>query len=285
MPTEPSDAPTVGETDASRSTPRSIPLSQIDAEGAAEGRSATAERRRRRRPARDWREGGSTVRRWGYDLLGWTMLSFGAGILGSSALSTLAPTLGGGLIAPLVMWAGMLVPIVLAFSRSRPRMLLRFRWVDLLYGVVLGGALRVVQGWLDVAAGASGAFPSYPTVNGSLTPDWWFTEALTPVIIGPTIEELFFRGVLLVAIFTVVRRAFGKGFAAFIALVVTTGVFVLAHGISGAVGWDDAVVFTLVGLVVGLLVLLTGRIWGALLVHMVFNGTYVLLALTGTLLA
>lgn len=234
---------------------------------------------------RSWVEGGSSVRRWGYDLLGWTILLLGAGIVASTALRTLFPGETGALLSALALWAGMAVPIVLAFSRSRPRMLLRFRWVDVLYGVVLGGALRIVQGWLDVAAGASGAFPSYPTVNGTLTPDWWFTEALTPVLIGPTVEEFFFRGVLLVTIYTVVRRAFGKGFAVFIALVVTTGVFVLAHGISGPMGWDDAVVFTLVGLVTGLLVLLTGRIWGALLVHIVFNGTYVLLALTGTLLA
>ena len=225
------------------------------------------------------------MRRWGYDLLGWTMLSFGAGILGASALRSLAPAPAGGLLASLVLWAGMLVPIVLAFSRSRPRMLLRFRWLDVLYGVVLGGVLRVVQGWLDVAAGASGALPSYPTVNGQLTPDWWFTDALVPAVIGPTVEEFFFRGVLFVAIYTLVRRAFGRGFAGFIALVITTGAFVAAHAFSGAMGWDDAVVLTLVGLVTGLLVLCTGRIWGAVLVHVVFNGTFVLLALAGTLLA
>ncbi|MGO3233789.1 MAG: CPBP family glutamic-type intramembrane protease, partial [Microbacterium sp.] len=53
---------------------------------------------------------------------------------------------------------------------------------------------------------------------------------------------------------------------------------------SGVARWDETVSLTLVGLTCGLLVLLTGRIWGAVLTHMVFNGAWVMLALVGTLL-
>jgi membrane protease YdiL (CAAX protease family) len=40
----------------------------------------------------------------------------------------------------------------------------------------------------------------------------------------------------------------------------------------------------LLGVVGGLLVVLTGRIWPAVLVHIVYNGSYVVLALAGTFL-
>ena len=289
MSPEPIDAPTeVEATAAGAGTARAVPDGAADGAGPAHPSDADAEggrRSRGRRRSRVWLEGGSSVRRWGYDLLGWAILSFGAGVLASSALRAFVPTSFGAMSADLVLWLGMIVPVILAFARSRPRMLLRFRWLDVLYGVVLGGVLRIIQGWLEVAAGASGAFPSYPTVNGNLVPGWWFTDALVPVVIGPTVEEFFFRGVLLVVIYTVVRRAFGRGFAGFIALVLTTGAFVTAHAISGPMGWDIAVALTLVGLTAGALVLLTGRIWGAVLVHVVYNGTFVLLALAGTLLA
>jgi membrane protease YdiL (CAAX protease family) len=226
------------------------------------------------------------VQDWGYDLLGWAMISFAAGILLSAGIPSVVPGATGVLIAGIALWLGMAVPVALAFARSRPRGLLRFRPVDLLYGIVLGGVLRLAQGWFEqAAAGGPVPFPSYPTIDGQLSSSWWFADALAPVVISPVIEEFFFRGVLLVVIYTVVRRALGKRVAAFVAVVVTTGVFVAAHTLNGALGWDDVASYALVGIVCGMLVLLTRRIWGAVLVHIVFNATWVALATAGTLLS
>jgi membrane protease YdiL (CAAX protease family) len=68
-----------------------------------------------------------------------------------------------------------------------------------------------------------------------------------------------------------------------IAVVASTGLFLLAHGLD-AVALDQVVSLALLGLVCGLTVVLTGRIWGAVLIHVVYNGSFVLLALAGTLL-
>jgi len=54
--------------------------------------------------------------------------------------------------------------------------------------------------------------------------------------------------------------------------------------LSGGLGVDEVISLSLLGLVCGLLVMLTGRIWPAILVHVVYNGTFVVLALAGTYL-
>ncbi|MDX2377988.1 CPBP family intramembrane metalloprotease [Microbacterium sp. LRZ72] len=246
----------------------------------------SARRRGRRRP-RHWTEGGSSVRPWGWDLLGWALVGYALGLLGAAAIRSFAPDAAvTSAAAAVALWIGMGAPIVLAFSRSRPRGLLRFRAVDLLYGVALGLALRLTQGWLAEAEnGAPLPFPSYPSLDGGLPASWWFADLLTPVVISPVIEEFFFRGVLLVALFAALRGALGAVSAGVVALLATTGLFVVAHALGGALGADAVAAYALVGLVCGLLVLLTGRIWGAILTHAVFNALWVALATTGTLLA
>jgi membrane protease YdiL (CAAX protease family) len=177
----------------------------------------------------------------------------------------------------------MLVPVVVGFGRSRPVGLLRFRALDVLYGVVLGGVLRLVQGWSELATGGSGALPSYPSVGGSAGAAW-IVEALPAVTIGPVLEEFFFRGIVLVSLFAVLRRPFGRRFAAIIAVVASSGLFLLVHGLFGVVATDQVISIALLGAVCGTLVVLTGRIWGAVLVHLMFNLSFVALAAIGALL-
>jgi membrane protease YdiL (CAAX protease family) len=239
--------------------------------------------RHRRRRRTDWRLGGRTVLRWREGMLAWACIVFGVMLLAGSALQVFLPGTLSALIGTGLAWVGMLVPIVIAFSRSRPVGLLRLRPLDLLYGVALGLILRLTQGWLEMAAGGSGALPSYPRIGGSLPDGWWFTDAVSPVVIAPLVEEFFFRAVLLVSVYAVLRRAFGGVIAGGIAVVASTGLFLLAHGLD-AVALDQVVSLALLGLVCGLTVVLTGRIWGAVLIHVVYNGSFVLLALAGTLL-
>ena len=193
----------------------------------------------------------------------------------------------GGWVAQLALWVAMIVPVLLAFRASAPRGLLAWRWVDLLYGVTLGLMLRVTAGWLEQAATGAAPWPAYPTVDGSLPAGWWAADLVVPVIVAPPVEEFFFRGMLLVALYTVFRRLTRTRLVAGIgAALISTGLFVLLHQLTGSLGstWDAAATLTLVGLTAATLVLLTGRLWSALILHVVFNGTYVALALAGTLL-
>jgi membrane protease YdiL (CAAX protease family) len=211
------------------------------------------------------------------------LIGVGLGVVVGTLVTVLLPS-AGGLAATAVLWLGMLVPIVWAFTRSRPAGLLRFRFLDLLWGVGLGLILRMVQGWLAVAAGGSGALPSYPSIGGSLPSGFLFADVLAPVVIAPVLEEFFFRAVVLVSVYTLLRRVVGHVMAGSCAIVVSTGVFVLLHSLTGVLGVDEVISLSSLGLVCGLLVVLTGRIWPAVLVHVVYNGSFVVLALAGTFL-
>ncbi len=142
----------------------------------------------------------------------------------------------------------------------------------------------MTQGWIAVAAGGSGALPSYPSIGGSLPSGFVFTDVLAPVVIAPVIEEFFFRAVVLVSLYSLLRRPVGSVVAGGVAVVASTGLFVMLHTLSGALAVDAVLSLALLGLVCGLLVMLTGRIWPAVLVHVVFNASFVVLALAGTYL-
>lgn len=239
-------------------------------------------RERRSRRHRPWWRGGSSVRRWNSEVLGWAALGLGTALLAGFALGSLVgPTWG-----TAALWVALIVPVVFAFRRGVPRGLLAFRAVDLLYAVVLGSAVRLVQGWLA----GPGPMPTYPTLDGSLPPLWWADELLAGGVVAPVVEEFFFRGMLLVALFTVVRRMLrrpaSEGIlpAGVIAVVVTAGLFVLAHQLVSPVTIDVALSLSVLGLVTGSLVMFTGRIWPAVLVHVVYNLTGVGLTVLGTLL-
>ncbi|MDN3311621.1 CPBP family glutamic-type intramembrane protease [Microbacterium oryzae] len=206
-------------------------------------------------------------------------MSVGAGVLASLVVQTLLSASISEVLSPILLWAGIIVPIVLAFGRGRPRGLLSFRATDILYGVVLGLILRTVQGWFAVAAGGSGALPSYPSLNSQLSPTVALTAILLPVVVAPLVEELLFRGVVLVSVFRIARRGVE---GALLAAVASVASFVAMHAIDGVARWDEPVALALVAMTCSALVLLTGRIWAAVLVHLVFNGSYVVLALIGT---
>jgi uncharacterized protein len=255
------------------------PPTRAERSAAASGPGVSQAGRRR-----DWRLGGRTVHPWRSPVLAIALLGVGIGVLAGTALSLVVPGTWGAMAATAALWLGMLVPIVWAFARSRPAGLLRFRFLDLLWGIGLGLLLRTVQGWLAVAAGGSGALPSYPSIGGSLPSGFVFTDVLAPVVVAPVLEEFFFRAVVLVSVYTLLRRAVGFVMAGAVAVVVSTALFVMLHSLTGALAVDEVISLSLLGLVCGCLVMLTGRIWPAVLVHVVYNGTFVVLALAGTYL-
>lgn len=243
-----------------------------------EGTSAQRQARGRRL----WLEGSATARAWNGTVLAYAAFALGTAIVLSVAARSYLAAPVGPVVSSLVLWIGMAVPVVIALMRSRPRGLFRFRWTDILWGLCLGLLLRVVQGWLEVAAGGIGGLPSYTTLDGGLGAEWLLLALFGPVLILPLVEEFLFRGVVLVTVYRTARRGLEAGILAIIA---STATFVAIHAVNGMSSWEEPVYLALVGLTCGLLVLLTGRIWGAVLVHMVFNGMWVALALAGTALA
>ncbi len=234
--------------------------------------------RRRRAPRTDWRLGGRTVLRWRESLLAVALVSLGVGLLAAYGAQQ---WLGSDLWATLCIWVGMLVPVVVGLRRSRPIGLLRFRAVDLLYGVVLGILLRLVHGWISAAGGDTG-FPSYPTVDGKLGDTWWFTDVVAPVLVAPVIETFFFHVVVLITVYTALRRRAGALAAGITACSAVVALFVFTHAIAGVTATPAVVALALLAAVCAALVLLTGRIWGAVLTHSSFNATFMLLGVVGT---
>ncbi len=239
--------------------------------------------RSRSRPARtDWRLGGRAVRRWREWLLGGALVSLGIAVFLGALVDSMWDSPWAPIVATAILWLAMLIPTVWALSLARPAGLFRFRATDLLFGLVLGVFLRMVQGWVDVAAGGSGAFPSPALVDGALPAEWWAMDAAGSVLVAPVVEEFFFRAVILVALYSSMRRAFGRLAAAIVSIAASTGLFMLLHGLSAGLTVDHVVSLAGLGLVCSLLVILTGRIWGAVLVHIVFNATFVALSLLGS---
>ncbi|WP_298871303.1 CPBP family intramembrane glutamic endopeptidase [uncultured Microbacterium sp.] len=250
---------------------------------AADASTRGMQRRRRSRP-RPWREGRSTTRRWNLELLAWAVCALGAGALAGRAASVLLPpeTAEGG--ARAVVWVALGVPIALAFSRSRPRGLLRVRLIDVVYGIVFGVALRIVQGALAETGGVPAAWPSTFSTGGSL-PESFVADALADSVVAAVTEEFFFRGVVLVCAFALVRRLSGRVPAAIAAVAFSTALFVVAHRLTSQQGGVDSIALAAVGVVTGTFVMATGRIWPAVAVHVVFNATGYALLAAGALLS
>lgn len=235
---------------------------------------------RRRRKRTDWRQGGTTVRKWDLSVLSAALIGAGVGVVGGGVVSRIA-AVWAPFASTVVLWLGLAAAVVFALARSRPAGLLRFRPIDLLWGVGLGLALRLLQGWLSGADAAP--FPSAARLDGSLPPGWWLTDALPAAVIAPLVEEFFFRVVVLVTIYQLLRRSIGKVAAGVTAALVSAGGFVLLHAAAGALSVTDGIQLCAVGITCALVVLLTGRIWGAVLTHVVYNATYLALVVVGTL--
>ncbi len=219
-------------------------------------------------------------------LLGIAIAGLGAGILAGQLVLMLQPgAVWAGPVATALLWFGMLVPIVVAFLWSRPVGLLRFRASDLVIGLGFGVILRFAQGAIQQAVEGRAPFPGIVLVDGSIPAGWWLTEALPAVVVAPVLEEFFFRVVILVALYTVLRRPFGHVAAGLAALFVSTGLFVAAHLVGGSLTVSAVLSLTLVGVVSASLVLLTGRVWPAVVAHVVYNGLGIALAVAGAFAA
>lgn len=210
-----------------------------------------------------------------------SLISLGVGVVVGAVLSRLIPA-AGALLSSVPLWIGMGAAIIYAFGRSRPAGLLKLKPVDFLWALAAGLALRMSEGWLGGAGGQ--AFPSLATLDGVPPSTWWIEQAVPAGLVAPALEEFYFRAVLLIGVYQICRRLVGHFAAGVTALLASSGAFVLVHGLYVALSLQDCVQYFLVGAACALLVLFSGRVWGAVLTHVVYNVSYLALVLAGTLL-
>lgn len=191
----------------------------------------------------------------------------------------------GVLLSYLAVWAPFAVLVLVAVFRHGTGSLvrdlgLRFRPIDLLWGLSIGMLARVVA-WLVEIIGfgrmGGGAVTFGETV---LDGCWLFGAVLAPVLIAPFVEEVFFRGLVLRAVAGSVAgsRAVSLG----IAIAVSGLVFALVHVLQATTvteAWVAGLGTLVFGLAAASVAAFTGRLGGAVIAHITFNALVVLPAL------
>jgi membrane protease YdiL (CAAX protease family) len=228
----------------------------------------------------DWRDRGRRLPGSSTRVLAAAFLGFGVGIVAGAALSRLVPDAP--IASSLAVWVGLVLPIMYFFVRVNPVGLMRFRAVDVIWALGFSLLLRSLQ-WVS-AAGWTQPFPNLFAIDGSLLVNWWFILPAAGMV-GPTIEEIFFRGVIVVTVFEAVRSRVGIVGASLTSILASAGGFILLHAAFDQLASADAFTLFALAAVCAALVIMTGRIWGAILIHVFYNGVYVLVLVVGTLLA
>jgi len=196
-------------------------------------------------------------------------------------------------VSALPVWVGLLGTTIWACRRHGTGNLvqdlaLRIRPVDLAIGLGAGLGLRIAIGvWAVICIGLTGRQPESNLQdvlgsNGLGTGGWLVLNVLAIGLMGPVIEELFFRGLgLRSALAGLLRRGTGEPRMADprrrarLAIGATALVFALLH-VSEVNDAVSALVLLpglfLAGCVLGWLTIRTGRLGPAVLTHVVFNG-------------
>jgi membrane protease YdiL (CAAX protease family) len=230
-----------------------------------------------------------------------------AGTLLSAVLRLSGVDLGSAtlLVAALPVWIGLLGTAIWACRRHGTGNLvtdlaLRIRWIDLLIGLGAGLGLRFAIGvWAVVCTRLTGQLPegNLPEVlgnDGLGSGAALVLNVIAIALVGPVIEEIFFRGVgLRGALSGLLRRSESQPRLADprrrvrLAIAATASVFALLH-VSEV---DDAVSALVLlpgrfaaGAMLGWLTIRTGRLGPAIVTHVVFNGVAIvaLLAVSGS---
>ena len=198
------------------------------------------------------------------------------------------------LIGSLPIWIGLLGTAVWACRRHGSGLVrdlgLHFKWIDLAIGLGAGLGLRLVIGiWAVLYNQITGQSPQgnlQPILGDGLgTGIFLVINVLVISVIGPVVEEIFFRGLgLRSALASLWRRADRKRFAdprrrAWYAAGMTSALFAALH-LSEVTDLGSAVVLLpglfMAGWVLARLTLWSGRLGPAILTHVVFNGSAVL---------
>jgi membrane protease YdiL (CAAX protease family) len=210
------------------------------------------------------------------------LASAGIGAFGSYLLARIDSNIAQ-MLSGIALWTGLLGAVVYAMSRAIPASLLAIRAPDILWGVGLAAALRYLGGILSGADSAT--FPSLAIGPNSNALREFFTELGLRGVGGPLMEELYFRAVLLVVVFQLLRRSTGSIGAGIAASFVSMGAFVCIHALYAPVTLMEGLQLSILALACSSLVLLTGRMWGAVILHVSYNVSFLVLQGMGTLYA
>ena len=200
------------------------------------------------------------------------------------------------LLSALPVWVGLLGTAIWACRRHGTGNLvadlaLRFRWIDLFIGVGAGLGLRFAIGlWTIICARVTGSLPQGNLQdvldgNGLGTGVWLVVNMAAIAVVGPVIEEIFFRGVGLRGALASLLRRSGTSprladprRRARLAIAATAAVFALLHvsevndAVSALALWPGLFA---AGAVLGWLTIRFGRLGPAIVTHVVFNGVAV----------
>jgi len=235
--------------------------------------------------------------RWGVGDVGLAISALGVtivvgSIIGTTDAAAFAVSLGGYLL--------ILAVIVHASFRRGQRSLardffLRFRPIDLVIGLIVGSLARTLSALLVIGLVAlTGHTPTQGNLVLSPEPLWIVLNGvLIAALVAPFVEELFLRGLALQAVRNIVLRWRNRvqpaepeqqKRAIVISVIVSSVLFALLHSGQSAdavVAWAIALSTLLLGAVNAVLVYTTGRLGPAIVAHIVFNGSAVVLGLLG----
>ena len=233
-----------------------------------------------RRSQSDWRISGRSVPLCEGGVLAAGLLSCGiaiiaSGLVGQSQLPW-APS-----FAVIVLWAGLMLSVAVSFRREVPAGLLRFATRDIIWGLSLGLTLRVVQG--AISSANTTPFPSTPDEVATQGKGAALSFIVSSALISPIVEEFFFRGLILVCVWQILIRSLNLVIAGAISLTISTLAFMALHLIFAPLSEAQLTQLALVGVLCGVCTVATGRVWGAVLAHLVYNASFLgLLALGPT---
>ena len=188
----------------------------------------------------------------------------------------------------LVVWLPFVTAVAVAFFFSGTKSLagdlgLRITFLDVIIGLGAGLLARAAAGIIEIIV--TGRMNGLGVTFGDTAYDgWWlFGTVLAPVLIAPFVEEVFFRGVFQRSVLRVSLARLTPNVATAISILASATLFAALH-LTQAASPSGALVLGLTSLVLGLTVALiaglTGRIGGAIVAHIAFNGSLVMTLLS-----
>jgi uncharacterized protein len=227
----------------------------------------------------DWEPGSTSLRGWRWAALIWAAATT---IVALGLAFALAQIVGGEL-GRTIGWAvyavsGAAVAAVFLL-RSAPRGLFRLRAVDVVFGIVAGMILPFAAGAWTSSAGV------WPAL-GALSPRWLVFGVAVPVV-AAALAQLFANAFLLVAVYSVLRRTGTSRMWARVAAGAAGAVALIAPALllAGDLSRQPLALPLALAVVSAATVVVSGRIWGAVLLAVVFQLLWVALSLAGTVLA
>ncbi len=148
--------------------------------------------------------------------------------------------------------------------------------IDVLWGLGAGFLLRAIAAGIELAMRGYIAAPSIVSPWGTNTVVTLTLALVAPILLAPLVEELFFRGTLL----TSLQRSNRPMGTAFAAAILAAVIFALPHAITSTNSVDALVRFSsaaILALGTGALAVLTGRVGAAVITHVIFNASLLLL--------